>query len=80
MTQHKLIAREPTEEMIESGLGALLEIDGIYAAFAKDLTTVFQAMFDAAPIIESEAEKIRALEAEIERLRPFEAIVKGAKG
>jgi len=47
MTQYKLIAREPTDEMLRA-------IDEM-----EDYTHVagFQAMFDAAPHIETEAEK-----------------------
>jgi len=47
MTQHKLISREPTDKMLKA-------IDEM-----EDYTHVagFQAMFDAAPHIETEAEK-----------------------
>jgi hypothetical protein len=52
MTPIKRISREPTEEMAAAGQYAPTE-DSRY----DESIGIFQAMFDAAPDIESEAEK-----------------------
>ena len=57
MTPIKRISREPTEEMLGNGCDALFRINGVHAVLTKDVGGIFQAMFDAAPDIESEAEK-----------------------
>ena len=53
MTQLKLIAREPTEEMLEDGFLKSEIRDGDSESFKR----IFQAMFDSAPTLETEAEK-----------------------
>jgi hypothetical protein len=57
MTPIKRISRDPTEEMLGNGCDAMFRINGVHAVLTKDVSGIFQAMFDAAPDIETEAEK-----------------------
>ena len=66
MTQLKLIDREPTEEMLDDGAACIVLHGGVVT-----VKSVFQSMFDAAPHIETEADKaekkqIKAMELYIE--------------
>jgi len=56
MTKYKLIEREPTREMRKAGEEVFYRNSPI-TSFELDLPFIFEAMFDAAPDIETEAEK-----------------------
>ena len=56
MTQLKLIAREPTEEMLDAAYKAVKKSSSLSGYI--DIRGMLEAMFDAAPIIETKVENL----------------------
>ena len=59
MTQLKLISREPTEEQLEAALNS--DVGALDSTLRELYALIYQAMVDAAPDSETEAEKMASV-------------------